>query len=395
MRRNDSADMYWRNGRGWYGDFRNFRDVGGGQEALKPSGARYATKEKRAAASLFSERLQYLKDRRAGLIPDPKRPKRVPTLSEYIPRHCELKRGSVLPDTLDREQRRLQKEVEFFGDVRLDEIDTQRVNDYALWLEKQKGRYENKSAAQTRLHKLNALSSLMEDAVSEGLILSNPVKRAKKPKVVRQERPWLKSHEGHRFIVAAQELDNDSSYRGFRFMRPLIGTALLTGGRMSELFALQVSDIDFNSGLVHFRPNQHYGKRKSAAASRSVVLWPQLRDLLIPHIGHKGDEWLFPGSNGEPVKDLSDALDKVFAKAGVPKPKGVAWHLFRHTYTAMRLQTTDNGAPVSLWTVKEELGHRSVGQIEQTYGHLLKRPDRSEVIEYRPLGLADKAAKTA
>ncbi len=61
----------------------------------------------------------------------------------------------------------------------------------------------------------------------------------------------------------------------------------------------------------------------------------------------------------------------------------------------MRLQTTDNGAPVSLWTVKEELGHRSVGQIEQTYGHLLKRPDRSEVIEYRPLGLADKAAKTA
>ena len=32
---------------------------------------------------------------------------------------------------------------------------------------------------------------------------------------------------------------------------------------------------------------------------------------------------------------------------------------FRHTYATARLQTTDRGKQISLWTVAKELGHKN------------------------------------
>lgn len=57
--------------------------------------------------------------------------------------------------------------------------------------------------------------------------------------------------------------------------------------------------------------------------------------------------------------------------------------VFRHTYTATRLQTTDNGAPVSIFTVARELGHRGIDRIEDTYGHLQRKRERLEEVRYK------------
>ena len=56
---------------------------------------------------------------------------------------------------------------------------------------------------------------------------------------------------------------------------------------------------------------------------------------------------------------------------------------FRHTYATARLQTTDGGSQISLWTVAKELGHKSVARIEDTYGHASHYRPRGEVVEYR------------
>ena len=40
---------------------------------------------------------------------------------------------------------------------------------------------------------------------------------------------------------------------------------------------------------------------------------------------------------------------------------------FRHTYATARLQTTDNGKQISLWTVAKELGHKNVSRVKDTY----------------------------
>jgi hypothetical protein len=69
---------------------------------------------------------------------------------------------------------------------------------------------------------------------------------------------------------------------------------------------------------------------------------------------------------------------------------GVGWkrgeircRIFRHTYTAARLQTLDRGAPVSLYTVSRELGHGSEDMVRRVYSHLGTFRHRSEVVEYR------------
>jgi integrase len=44
--------------------------------------------------------------------------------------------------------------------------------------------------------------------------------------------------------------------------------------------------------------------------------------------------------------------------------------MFRHTYCAARLQTLDQGAPVSVYTVAKELGHGGETMVRRVYGHL-------------------------
>src|SRR3989442_13509869 len=56
------------------------------------------------------------------------------------------------------------------------------------------------------------------------------------------------------------------------------------------------------------------------------------------------------------LTDFRKLLDMVAVRAGW-KPGEIRSKMFRHTYCAARLQTLDQGAPVSLFTVAKELGH--------------------------------------
>ena len=78
------------------------------------------------------------------------------------------------------------------------------------------------------------------------------------------------------------------------------------------------------------------------------------------------------------IRDIRSRLGAATAMAKIDKD--VTPNTFRHTFTASRLQTTDNGMPVQ---VACELGHRDTKLIESTYGHLLKVRDQPMVVEYR------------
>jgi integrase len=383
------ARMFQRKDRGWYGDFRNYAAQGGGREALIPEGGKRATHDEDVARSLYLARLAYLQGRREGRIAPPSAALApVPTMTAYLDRHEELKGldGRARPETIARERAKLDQIATWWNDPRLDAISPKHFNDLQVKL---KG-----LAPQTRAHYVNAVSTLLKSAVSDGHVAVNAAQSVKRPRVARGEAAWLESHEGHALLVAAAELDQDDEYHGFRPLEAVIGAALLTGFRRSELFALLVEDVDFNAGVVHARPNPYYPVRKSRHAIRRVPLWPQLRSLLVPYVGQRETGPLFVHGNGKRVTGWLD-LDPVFAKAKLERPKDKAWHLFRHTYTAMRLQTTDNGAPVSPWTVKTELGHGSLSLIESTYGHLLEVRHRLDRVEYRPKLTVEKAEASA
>ena len=80
------------------------------------------------------------------------------------------------------------------------------------------------------------------------------------------------------------------------------------------------------------------------------------------------------------ITDLRKPLGTIATEAGMEMPRLTK---FRHTYATARLQTTDGGSQISLWTVAKELGHKSVARIEDTYGHASHYRPRGEVVEYR------------
>ena len=54
--------------------------------------------------------------------------------------------------------------------------------------------------------------------------------------------------------------------------------------------------------------------------------------------------------------DVRKLRDRIAERAGW-KAGELYTRVYRHTYTAARLQTLDHGAPVSIYTVSRELGH--------------------------------------
>ena len=99
----------------------------------------------------------------------------------------------------------------------------------------------------------------------------------------------------------------------------------------------------------------------------------------------RGGRLLFPSfATGQEAMlvDVRKLVDRVTVRAGW-KAGEITTRVFRHTWTAARLQTLDRGAPVSLYTVARELGHGSEEMVRRVYARLGTVRHRSEVVEYR------------
>jgi integrase len=117
-----------------------------------------------------------------------------------------------------------------------------------------------------------------------------------------------------------------------------------------------------------------------------VPLWPQLRTILEQYVAERPpSRLLFPSyRTGEEamVTDFHKLVDAVAVRAGW-EPGEIRSKMFRHTYCAARLQTLDQGAPVSVYTVAKEMGHGGDSMVRRVYGHLGQVRHRAEVVEYR------------
>lgn len=389
-RRRQRDRLYYRDGRGWYADLRDFADVGGKQQAMIPPGKSHPTQDRDEASALVSRRLAEFKDRRErGAGADN------PTLRDYARRHLDLKRASRgrAESTITRDAYALERFLQYFSDgVTLRDITVERLGDWQAWRSTQPGRHgKGRTANQSILNELNALGNLFRRAVAEKKAQFNPVHlMVDRPSQITGEATWLEIGEGARVIGEALKLDGEpSGKRRLRCMGPIVATFLLTGGRKTEIFGLELRDIDFDNERVHIRPNV-WRNLKRARHKRSVPLWPQLGGILKPYLAGLGRDsgLLFPAPmHGGMLDDVRWQLDKILERAKITKP--VSLHTFRHTFAAMRLQTMDNGQPVSPYTVMRELGHSSIGLIEKTYGHYSNVRHRAPVVEYREAEVVD------
>jgi integrase len=211
-----------------------------------------------------------------------------------------------------------------------------------------------------------------------------------KPQQGRGEAKWLEVHEAALLLESARRYRPSevavrlSPVHG-QLMYPLIATYLLTGGRTNEVLGLGVGDASFDRQTVTFRPNR-WRRLKTKNAPRVIPLFPQLEEILRTYVFERDEPMpeglLFPSPRtGGMIADVRKAVDAIAVRAcwvtGEIRPK-----MFRHTYCAARLQTLDQGAPISPFTVARELGHGGTALVERVYDHLGTVRHRSEVLEY-------------
>lgn len=138
MPRKRQSRIYWRErggARRAYGDFRDFRDVDGGLEALIPPDEQLSTTDPDVAEQLASARVKALEQKRRtkNLLGV----KRETTLAEYAAYHLEQKArsGEFTENWLEQSEHHLRIAIEFFGEGRaLDTIGVEHVQQWAARL---------------------------------------------------------------------------------------------------------------------------------------------------------------------------------------------------------------------------------------------------------------------
>lgn len=400
--------VYWRRrggARRAYGDFREFRDVGGGQEALVVPGEKGATTDPRLAEVLAAKRLEQLDGLRArsrdravhGLPKDA-------ALAAFASDHLVKKSraGRVTAGWLEETEHHLNRAIAHFGAER--ELSTITVADVTQWASellesRPSGRRRPTMSPGTARHHLNALSNLYRRAQAEGCVVPgyNPVAAMlEKPVGRRREAEWFEVPDAALFLEAARRYTaapgrDDAPAKSTAQPRDpaayaLVATFLLTGGRESEVLGLEVGDVSFDRKTITMRQND-WRRIKTLTSFRTVPLWPQLEEILRPYVfgARPPGQLLFPSfrTGREAMRvDCRKLLDAIAVRAGWQVGE-IRSKRFRHTYCAARLQTIDQGAPVSQFTVARELGHGGDALVKRVYGHLGQVRHRAEVMEYR------------
>jgi integrase len=291
--RKAKSRIYWRGQGGErraYGDFRN---MGGGQEALIPEGERRATTDAVVAEMLVAKRLAELQHEKTDAGRNAvAEVKPAAGLKAFVAEHLILKAksGQFSESWLADSERMLALAVEFFGEAT--ELKSITVADVQAWIaslaRRDNGRGGTLGGGAIR-HHINVLSNVYARAQSTGTVPPgyNPVAsimRGEKPKGKPKEANWLEVDDAARLLDAARTYKPKRADTALPFLYPWLATHLLTGGRPAEIRGLQVSDVNFERQTITFRPNEWRGL-KTTTSHRTVPLWPQLAQTSAPTFG--------------------------------------------------------------------------------------------------------------
>ena len=205
------------------------------------------------------------------------------------------------------------------------------------------------------------ISSVMDFAKEQRLILTNPTDGCALPKPAHKEMKTLSADQLAAFLREAKESDVFELYY----------IELATGLRRGELLGLKWSDIDFNQGVLHIRRQIARidgevveAPLKTENSYRTIPIGADAVGILIAQRNKTNSEYVFSSPTGGPISPDSvlHMLHRVLKRAGLPE---VHFHDLRHTFATLALQ---NG--VDIKTVSGMLGHYSAGFTLDTYAHV-------------------------
>jgi integrase len=267
----------------------------------------------------------------------------------------------------------------YLGDMPLQALNRNDVARMATSLTRDVSkRTERPLSAESRRSILVVLHKALGDAVSAGLVRTNPVAGVKRPKVRRPEMHTWSKVELATFLRAT-EADR---------MGALWHLLAMTGLRRGEALGLRWSDIDLEGCRLSIQrqrvlkgyevqerqTKRNKGRPVSIDAGTVAVLQRQSQRQLDEAAewdeAWLGDGHVFTREDGAPWHP--DRVRVLFGQAvkGVDVPR-IRMHDLRHTWATLALR-----AGVHPKVVQERLGHANIGITMDTYSHVL--PDLQE-----------------
>jgi integrase len=235
-------------------------------------------------------------------------------------------------------------------------------------------------SAKTVRNIAGVVSSAFVRAIRWDLASVNPVTNSEPPKVRKHLAIALSANQQNLIMASAT---------GPWCLPAYLEIDAATGCRRGELLALRWSDIVNGCALITQSLTQTRAglqfKATKTDKPRPVVIPASALAVLAAHRKRQDEfrckfgpdyhadlDLVFANTDGTPLKpdSISATVSALFKRLKIPKPKGAALHLLRHTHTSVLLA---EGVPLA--AVSARLGHSSVRTTQEIYAHMITGQD--------------------
>lgn len=217
---------------------------------------------------------------------------------------------------------------------------------------------------------ITLIQAVYKHGIENELVSKNPVSSTCKLKQIKPQIHFLNELQMQVFLKTAKE------YRPNQY--PFFVTAIYTGMRRGELFALEWSDIDFKNAKITVNKQIYRGRTTHTKTDkeRKIDIANNLLEVLKEHKKNSTilSKYVFCNLKGQPYiptclerdyfRPIINECNKVLDEEN--QIKKIKFHDLRHTYATFLLS---NGIPVKY--VQEQLGHSTARMTLDTYASFM------------------------
>ena len=322
--------------------------------------------------------------------------------SEWIEKWLENIKHTVKPGTLRFYTALMKNVTPKVRMKKLNAVEVHHIQEMLNFLLEHGGKAGKGLSSKSVRSLRTTLISCFENALENGFISKNVVKKSKPPRLIQKKIRYLDSKQVRTLLEVAE--NGDYLVEGYRaggkkaidraFVTErnamIIRLAVATGMRRGEIFGLCWDDVDSDNSTINIHQALVNGKIAETKTPYSVrkirtdkttmiklMEWHSHQEQyeeMIPMFKNKNN-LVFTNKYGNPI-DVDTFrtrhFEKIVAYAGLPKD--LTLHSLRHTFATLLLA---NGVPANV--VCSKLGHSTPYTTMTVYAHVTTDMDQSAV----------------
>ena len=254
-----------------------------------------------------------------------------------------------------RDIRQMGEYLSSHSDDSFDSVTAEELEEYTDWM-KAKGK-----SVPTIARSIASIKNFYKYLLSQGLVEENPAVGLV-PEKAEQKLPQILTGKEVELLLEQPECTDLKGYRD----RAMLELLYATGIRVSELIALDISDVNFSAGIIRCRG--HEKERAIPLYPAAIRALKEYVEFIRPKMIASADEpSLFVNVSGERMsrQGFWKIIKTYQTKAKIEKT--ITPHTLRHSFAAHLLE---NGA--DLRSIQEMLGHADISST-QVYSQLVKK----------------------